>query len=36
MDGENDPHQPEEFLMGMIRGEHLYVLKKVPTEKVPE
>jgi hypothetical protein len=25
MDGENDPHQPEEFLMGMIRGEHLYV-----------
>jgi hypothetical protein len=25
MDGENDPHQPEEYLMGMIRGEHLYV-----------
>jgi hypothetical protein len=25
MDGENDPHQPEEYLMGMTRGEHLYV-----------
>jgi hypothetical protein len=25
MDSENDPHQPEEFLMGIIRGEHLYV-----------
>jgi hypothetical protein len=25
MDGENDPHQPEEFLFGIIRGEHVYV-----------
>jgi hypothetical protein len=25
MEGENDQHQPEEYLMGMIRGEHLYV-----------
>jgi hypothetical protein len=25
MDGENDPRQPEEFLFGIIRGEHVYV-----------
>jgi hypothetical protein len=25
MDGENDPHQPEEYILGMIRGEHVYV-----------
>jgi hypothetical protein len=25
MDGENDPHQPEEFLFGIIHGEHVYV-----------
>jgi hypothetical protein len=25
MDDENDPHQPEEFLFGIIRGEHVYV-----------
>jgi hypothetical protein len=25
MDGENDPCQPEEYLMGMIRGSILYV-----------
>jgi hypothetical protein len=25
MDGENDPHQPEEFLFSIIRSEHVYV-----------
>jgi hypothetical protein len=25
MDGENDPCQPDEYIMGMIRGEHVYV-----------
>jgi hypothetical protein len=25
MDDENDPHQPKEFLFGIIRGEHVYV-----------
>jgi hypothetical protein len=25
MDGENDPHQPKEFLFGIICGEHVYV-----------
>jgi hypothetical protein len=25
MDGENDPRQPDEYIMGMIRGEHVYV-----------
>jgi hypothetical protein len=25
MDGENDPRQPEEFLYGIIHGEHVYV-----------
>jgi hypothetical protein len=25
MDGENDPSHPEEFLYGIIRGEHAYV-----------
>jgi hypothetical protein len=25
MDSQNDPHQPKEFLFGIIRGEHVYV-----------
>jgi hypothetical protein len=25
MDSENDRHQPEEYIMGMTRGEHMYV-----------
>jgi hypothetical protein len=35
MDGENDPHQPEEFLFGIIRGEHVYVPQEAADREDP-
>jgi hypothetical protein len=36
MDGENDPRQPEEFLFGIIRGEHVYVHQEGGDREDPE
>jgi hypothetical protein len=36
MDGENDPHQPEEFLFGIIRGEHVYVHQEGADQEDPD
>jgi hypothetical protein len=35
MDGENDPCQPEEYLMGMIHGSILYVPQEGADQEDP-